>query len=173
MRIPRITNYANNLKIYNKTINGNGFTLIELLIVIGIFIIIASFSIPLYSNWQPDLQIDSALAEIIETLRLASSRSEAGLNNSSHGVYFLISESGDDSYVLYQGADYASRDADFDREIVLNSGLRFNTTFDSANINFSKGLGVPSATGTVSIINNNTDEIKIIFINSLGIVDST
>ncbi|RLC38579.1 hypothetical protein DRH27_01965 [Candidatus Falkowbacteria bacterium] len=173
MRIPRITNYANSSKTYNKTINKNGFTLVELLIVMGIFVVIASVSIPLYSNWQPDSQIDTAFAEVIETLRLGRNRSESGLNNASHGVYFLVSESGEDSYVLYQGADYASRDVSLDREIILNNALSLTTSLDNANINFSKGLGEPSATGTVSIINNNTDEIKIISINSLGIVNST
>ena len=149
-----------------------GFTLIELLIVIGIFIIIASVSIPLYSNWQPDSQTDSALAGVIETLRLAKNRSESGLNNSPHGVYFFINESGNDSYVLYQGADYASRDADFDKEIELDNSLSLNMALDGANINFSQGLGEPGATGTVSIINNNTNENKTISINVLGVVDS-
>ena len=149
-----------------------GFTLIELLIVIGIFIIIASVSMSLYSNWQSDSGIDSALAEIIETLRLAKNRSESGLNDSPHGVYFLINKSGNDSYVLYQGADYASRDADFDKEIGLDSSLSLNTTLDGANVNFSQGLGEPGAVGTVSIINNNTNETKTISINVLGVVDS-
>jgi prepilin-type N-terminal cleavage/methylation domain-containing protein len=148
-----------------------GFTLIELLIVISIFIIIAVVSVPIYGNWQATTQIDEVTTEIIQALRLAKTRSQAGLNNSSQGVYFEVNESSGDAFTIYQGSSYVSRDINYDQETILGDTLILITTLAGNEINFSKGLGEPTATGTIMIVHGTTDEIATVTINRLGVID--
>lgn len=156
MRIPRIT---------------KGFTLTELLIVIGIFAIIAAVAVPIYGNWQTMAQSDEAASAIIQNLRLAKTRSEAGLNNAPHGIYLEVNESTDDTFTIYQGNSYASRNTDYDQETILASALNLTTTLAGNEINFTKGLGEPSATGTITIVHEATNETIIISINSSGVIE--
>ncbi len=157
---------------HRKVLKKKGFTLVELVVVLGIFIVLITISFPTYSNWHVAAQIDSANEDIIQAIRLAKMRSIAGYNNLSHGIFFNNNESGSDSYTLYQGSSYASRDADYDRQISLSETLSSTTTIQNSEINFSKGLGLPSATGTIIIIHSNTNETATITINSLGAVNN-
>ncbi len=174
MRMLRIANYANKLT-KDKNFNykrENGFTLIELLVVIGIFIIIAVVSTPIYSNWQITVQAKDITTEIIQSLRLAKTRSQAGLNNSSHGVYFEVNEGSGDAFTIYQGSSYAGRNISYDQKTNLSGALVLTTTLAGNEVNFSKGLGEPTATGTVMIVHSTTDEIATVTINSLGVIDA-
>ena len=145
-----------------------GFTLIELLIVISIFIILAAVSIPVYGNWQSAVQMDAATAGIAQAIRLAKTRGGAGFNDSAHGVYFNVV---DNKYILYQGNSYAGRDADYDQEVVLENSLTLSGTLSNGEVNFSRGLGVPSATGTVIVAHSTTGEVVVVSVNGAGMVD--
>ncbi len=149
-----------------------GFTLVELLIVISIFIILAVVSIPIYGNWQTAVQINEITTGIIQNLRLAKIRSQAGLNNSSHGVFFEVNESAEDAFTIYQGSSYVGRDTNYDQKTTLSDALILTTTLVGHEINFSKGLGEPTATGTVTVAHSTTNEVNTITINSLGVVDA-
>lgn len=160
----RIANYANILK-------GSGFTLIELLVVVAIFVILAAASVPVYGNWQSSAQMDTAVSEIVQGLRLAKTKSAAGFNNSVHGIYFEINAAGSDRFIIYQGSSYASRDTDHDQETELSGALSLATTLTGNEIGFSKGLGEPTTTGTVTILHSGSSESVMISINGLGVVD--
>ena len=138
-----------------------GFTLIELLIVIAITLILVAATIPIYGSLQVSSQINDVSAEIIQTIRTAKTASVARYNNESHGVRIFS-----DRYVLYQGSSYALRDANYDREIVLDASM---TLSGLSEINFSKGLGFPDVTGTINIVHSVTGA-RIISINSYGLV---
>ena len=146
----------------------HGFTLMEILIVIGIFVIVSALSIPLYSNWQITAPIDIAVNELAGLCKLAQARSQAGLNNSAHGIYFLLSD--EDKAVLYQGESYALRNQDFDYQTSFDSSLLLSTSWDGNEINFSLGLGMPSATGTIIISHSANNESGEVSINNLGII---
>lgn len=47
------------------------FTLIEILIVIGIIVILAGISVPIFKNYQPTLQLNGAVRNLISDLRYA------------------------------------------------------------------------------------------------------
>src|SRR3990167_3639901 len=128
--------------------NKTGFSIIELLIVISITILLMAVAIPIYGNFQSASYLNERTAEIVQTVRTARARSAARVNDKPHGVYFDISPSGPDKFILYQGVDYSGRDADYDRTIVLEDSLSLSSTFGN-DINFSRGLGTPSATGDI------------------------
>ena len=142
-----------------------GFTLIELLIVIGVTLILVVAALPMYGSLQVSAQLNENSSLIIQTLRIARERSVAGFNNEEHGVYFTSG-----AYTLYQGPSYAARDSSYDRTTTLPSALSVSTTFAGGEVNFSKGLGVPNNTGTVTLTHD-VKGAKAITINSFGKVE--
>ncbi len=148
----------------------SGFTLVELLLVIAIMLALAVAAAPLYGNIHPSTQLNDNIAQIIQTTRIARERSFSRFNNSSHGVYFEINPSGDDKLILYQGNSYALRDAGYDREVPLSSSLSLSTTLPGNEIHFSKGFGIPNATGTVTLTHE-TRGARIMGINDFGMVE--
>ena len=89
-----------------KIKKNRGFSLLELLITLGLVMILASATIPIYGNFQGSTQINEATMQIIQTIRIARGNSVDGLNNSSFGVYFEINPSANDKCILYQGSSY-------------------------------------------------------------------
>ncbi len=147
-----------------------GFTVIELLVVIGIAVVLAAAAAPLYGNLQVSVQLNENISQIIQTTRSARENSFSRLNNSSHGVYFEINPSGNDRFILYQGDSYAARDASHDRAVILDPSLSLSTTLSGNEVNFSKGLAVPNATGTVTI-SHDVKGSRTMAVNRLGMVE--
>jgi len=152
-----------------KNIRNYGFTLIELLMVIGIFMVLSALSIPIYTSWQETAQVDNTEEEIVKALREAKINSQVGLNNEAHGVYLTSAENGD-KIISYQGVTYALRDPEFDSEYLLDESISLAFDLSSPDINFSLGLGTPSATGTININYNDEQGSQVISINDLGII---
>ncbi len=143
----------------------NGFTLVELLIVIGIIVILAAATIPIYGNLQISSQLNDNNLLIIQALRSAKERSVVGYNNSSHGVKFFSNQ-----FVLYQGSSYAARNSSYDSVTELAPVLFLSTTLNNDEINFSKGLGVPDNVGTTTLAHSSGGE-RTVSVNSLGKVE--
>ena len=142
------------------------FTLIELLIVIAIFIVVVSFSFPLYGNLQTKTSLDAIEAELIQSLRFAKIKSKACVDNFAYGVYFATSSN---KIVIYQGNSYLTRNNENDIEKNYSSVLNFSTDFGN-DINFSKTFALPNHYGIFTINDNNENQIQI-KINSLGIIE--
>lgn len=155
--------------MFNEFSNQKGFTFIELLIVIGLTVILASATIPVYGQLQNSSQFNSAISETAQALRLAREYSLAGRNNSSFGVYFEVNEYGSDKCVLYQGDSYLTRDESYDIELVFEKTVNITTTLIDNEVNFSKGSGRPSNTGGIKFTANNGTE-RTIQIYDLGAV---
>ena len=147
-----------------------GFTLIELLIVIGITLVLATAAIPIYGNLQVSAQLNENTSQIVQTVRIARGRSVARLNNTSHGVYFEINSAANDRFILYQGDSYVGRDELYDRVAILDPALSLSTTLSGNEVNFSRGLGIPNTTGTVTL-KHDVVGIKTMSINVFGIVE--
>lgn len=151
-----------NFMLANKE---DGFTLVELLIVIAVTLALAATAMPLYGRLQSARQLDAEMTLIIQNLRLARGRSVAGINNSVHGVEFASNR-----YILYQGSSYAARDEDFDQVFVLDSSLTISSNLASNEVDFSKGIGLPDNTGSITISHGVTGS-RVISVNSLGKVE--
>lgn len=149
-----------------------GFTVAELLIVMGVLVVLIAAVIPIYGSLQVLAQLNENTSQIIQTLRIARERGIARYNDSQHGVYFEVNESGYDRYILYQGSSYALRNSQYDREMVLDKVLRLSLPEGRVNfdINFSKGLGLPNNPGTITLIHN-TQGLARIVVNILGMVE--
>jgi prepilin-type N-terminal cleavage/methylation domain-containing protein len=141
-----------------------GFTITELLIAIAIVMILAAAAISISGNLQVLSQLNENSALISQTLKQARQNSVSGLDNRRHGVKFFS-----DRYIMYEGADYASRYGNYDRITGLDPSMVISTDLPNQEVNFSRGLGEPNATGTVTLLHDTGEERKI-FINSLGII---
>jgi prepilin-type N-terminal cleavage/methylation domain-containing protein len=146
-----------------------GFTIIELLVVIAITLILAAAAVPIYGSLQVSSQLNENSSLIVQALRSARTNSVARVNNAAHGVYFEINAGGDDKYILYQGASYASRNSSYDRATTLDSSLSLSTTFTGDEVDFSRGLGVPDNIGSVTLTHA-VQGTRIITVNDLGMV---
>jgi len=147
-----------------------GFTLIELLIVIAITLILGVSAVPIYGNLQVSAQLNSTGDQLVQTLRTAKERSTARVNNSSHGVYFEINSGSEDRIIFYQGSSYAGRDSDYDRVTKLDDAITLSTTLAESEVSFSKGVGTPNTTGTVTLTHS-VDGERVVTINNIGTVE--
>jgi len=145
--------------------NNNGFTLIELLITTSIIAIIASFSLPFFGFWQTSLGASNYKAQIIENIELARSKSMVSENNKKHGVYF-----NSDSFILFQGESYTSRDEDYDRVFNLPNNLFLDTDLDDDEIIFNKYNGQIATSGVISLGDGNNNGNYQILVNQFGFV---
>ncbi|MFH1946862.1 MAG: prepilin-type N-terminal cleavage/methylation domain-containing protein [Candidatus Magasanikbacteria bacterium] len=158
-----------------KLKNSAGFTLVELLVVIGLGAILVGASAVIYGNWQVSAQLNESTAELTQNLRTARQRSVAGLNNSGHGIFFDIDSVGQDSYVLYQGSSYATRDDDYDRLIKFSQSLEITVTDftligNDVDINFSQGLGQVINTGIITLTHS-VEGSREVVVNELGVIE--
>ena len=142
-----------------------GFTLIELIIVLGVLVIIAGLTIPFFQSFQISSNLNTYSQTLANLIYQARSQAITGQNNSSWGVFF---DNEANKAILFQGANYDSRQADSEHD--LNYPEFFNVATDfGKEIVFVEFSGRPSANGTITISDSN-NQSKIISINSLGLV---
>lgn len=139
-----------------------GFTLVEVIVVVAIILIITTLTLPSYGKFINMNSIDTQVTEIRKSMRLAQEESEAGKYDSNHGIHFTTT-----SYTHYVGKDFNSRDQSKDDEYDLHNTLEFKQRFE---INFTKGTGLPSATGTIIIENTSNGKQEEISINEEGLI---
>jgi len=149
--------------------------MVELLIVIALAFILVIASIPIYGNLQVRAQLHESGAQIVQALRSVRENSIARYGNSAHGIFFNINSAGIDSYILYRGSSYATRDVDFDRAQSLESALiltnlSFTTTPEGIDVNFSQSLGRPNNIGNLLLTHISQGEM-VISVNNLGKID--
>ncbi len=139
--------------------------MVEFLVVMGILLLVSALSFPLYNNWLPRTVLSSTQAELLQSIREVQAFSRGGKEQSRYGLYF---DSANNSYLAYQGDDYASRNADYDRLVNLENNISLVLGWGGSELNFATSTGAPSTTGTISIINAVNNESKIIIINQFG-----
>lgn len=153
-------------EVLKDNYKSRGFTLVELLIVIAVTLILAVAAVPIYGNLQVQSQLNENTSLLIQSLRTAQERAMARVNNASHGIKLFSN-----SYILYQGSSYAERSQSYDRTIELGDAISveksLSGTGEDDEINFSKSLGVPDMTGTITLTHD-TGDVKTIEINAFG-----
>lgn len=147
------------MKIFNLK---NGFTLLEILLVIGVVVILAGISMPIYQSFQVKADLGASAQSLVQNLRQAWIFSKAMKNDSSWGIYL---ETG--KIVLFKGSSYASRDSSFDEETVISDSISLSGMNE---IVFSKLSGLPQTTGSMTLTSSDNSTSTII-INSQGMIE--
>lgn len=137
-----------------------GFTLVELLLSIATIGVLSAITAPVWSRIQTKNDLDVAMVTLAHSLRRAQALSVASDGDSVWGVETLSG-----SITVFKGGSYATRDTTYDEVFDLPAAI---TVGGPAEITFSKLLGVPSTTGTISLTDGG-DSANIV-INSKGTV---
>ncbi|MBZ9578286.1 hypothetical protein KJA14_00250 [Patescibacteria group bacterium] len=161
-------------KIQNSKLNV-GVTLVELVVIIGILVILALISAPVFRFFQKESDLNNNTEEIINTLRFAQNRTLASEGASQYGVYFDNTTS-PHQYTLFKGTDFASRDSSSDEIHKLAKAVEFyEINLNGGNeLVFDRVTGKTSQPGNVSLrLKVDLTKTKTIYIESSGQVGLT
>lgn len=124
------------------------FTLVEVLLVFGILIILAGLAIPSFYYFNAGTVLNNSTSEIISVLREAQSKTLASEGASQWGVYLSASTS---QYILFQGANFASRNASLDQIHDLSSKVEIYQSDLGSEIVFDRLTGKNDLPGSFSL----------------------
>ena len=167
MRV-NIDNFSLNFK---KRASLASFSLMELLIVIGVLSILIAISIPTYRVFQKKISLNGAVEEIINSLRIAQSKTLSSEGASKYGVYFDQTTT-PDQYVLFKGNSYAARDVTSDKIYKLPSDAeiaQISLNGGASEVAFNRIIGDTSQNGDLILrLVDNPAESQAIYIENSG-----
>ena len=141
-----------------------GFTLLEMLLTISIFTVLAGLSLPLYASFTNRNDLDLDTQQLAGMLRRAETYARTMNGDSAWGVKV---QSG--SAVLFKGDTYASRDTTADETDSVPSGISFGGTV--GEVVFAKFTAAPTTSGTITLTDTNSNDVRTITLNAKGMVD--
>ncbi|MBT3292940.1 prepilin-type N-terminal cleavage/methylation domain-containing protein [Candidatus Peregrinibacteria bacterium] len=151
------------LKTHSKIRHySSGFTMPEILITLAVFLVMASLSLPYLGDFFRNENAEAHCKRLNQAIYRASYRSNAGENGLSWGVY-----ASGDSYTLFAGDSYATRDTNLDETITLPSTM---TIVTPKTFHFQKYSGLPDYVDTVSITLGGITT-QCASVNSAGLVE--
>jgi len=130
-----------------------GFIFIELVVVIGILVMLAAIAIPAFRFFQKESDLNNSADQIINALRLAQNKTLASEGDSQWGLYFSATTS-PHQYTLFQGANYASRQASLDEIHKLPKGVEiYEINLESGGFEtvFERVSGITQQFGTIAL----------------------
>lgn len=148
------------MKIFSRSIAG--FTLPEILLSLALLSIIGGMTIPMYRTFMIRNDLDIAVVTLVQNLRRAQSLSQAGDGDMEWGVRVGVG-----GILIYKGTSYILRDSSFDESTSIPTSI---VPTGLIEVNFSKVLGLPSATGTFTLTSQ-VNELRNITINEKGMVN--
>lgn len=150
----------------------NAFTLTELLVVVAIFVILSATALPAFNIFRKKSDVSNSAQELIAALRLAQSKTVSSENASQWGIYFNASTT-PNSYTVFKGVSYASRDAGLDEVNLLSSKTEIyeiSLAGGAAEVVFGRLKGDTEQAGTIKLRSvQDAAETKSITINSMGL----
>ncbi len=123
-------------------------------------------AVPFFQSFSASHQIDVNSQDLLGALRRAQSAAMNGKENSKFGVYFTTGFGA--SFIFFRGDSYAARDTEYDETYNLPQTVSLALSLGGpSEITFTRVKGTPSATGTITLSNVNS-ETKILSINQVG-----
>jgi len=151
----------------------DGFTTVELLIIVVIIIILTGISATTFRFFGAQSALNNSTEEIINTLKIAQSKTLASEGASQWGVYFSASTD-PNQYTLFKGSSYAARTTSSDESHELPKTVEiYEIDLWSGNeVVFERITGFASSTavsGKISLrLKNDASSTRIIYINHSG-----
>lgn len=148
--------------VLSERSESKGFSLLEVILVIATIAVLAAVAVPVYSHLQVRNDLDVATNTTLQTLRRAQTLSQAVEGDSSWGVKLQSAD-----ITLFKGSSFAGRDTNFDEIYTLSGNV---IPSGISEIVFSKLLGNPNTTGTLTLTSTN-NETQNITINLKGFLN--
>ena len=150
-------------KKHSRTLTG--FTLIEMLIVMGVVSIMIAFSLFIDLNDFRGDAFRSETSMIVTLLQTARADALNNIDQSAHGVAIYPSDH-PESYVIFEGLTYASRDTSTDE--VIDASYQLNVSSGSiTEVDFGQ-LSGDAMNGDIIVEDPQRKITKDISINSEG-----
>lgn len=138
-----------------------GFTLLELLLSVATVVTLAAFSVPVYSSFQTQNDLDLAVVTTAQSLRRAQVLSQAVDGDSSWGVKIQ-----NGSLTVFKGNSFVGRDSNYDETFNLSAVSPSGVS----EVVFNKLSGTAQITGGITLTSVD-GSAKTLTINNKGMVD--
>lgn len=142
-----------------------GFSLIELLVVLTIMTTIGVFAIIGFKDYARFQQYDASVATVKSTFIDARVRARSAQLDQSYGVKILTS-----SLVVFRGSTYSAGAATNKTVNLTGVTVSRSLTGGTDQIVFNKLTGLPSATGTITIVGLEHVATTTLTINGAGVI---
>lgn len=144
-----------------------GITTMELLIIFAVFGLLALIVIPQFSKIKENQVLKTGVQDILSSIDKARSKTLSSLNSSEYGVHFQA-----DKVIIFKGTAFSALDVNNESVNIVSPASISNIALSGggSDIYFSRLLGAPSKTGTVTI--SSTSYNKIITISATGVASS-
>jgi type II secretory pathway pseudopilin PulG len=133
-----------------------------MLLSVGLISMLAGLSLPIYITFTSKNDLDLTAQLTANAVRRAQTYSRGAANDSAWGTEILAS-----SVVVFKGTTYASRDTTADETTAIPGSI---TPSGTAEVDFAKLSGIPSATATITLTSN-SGNTRTITVNAKGMVD--
>ncbi len=144
-----------------KSKNQKGFALIEIFLSLALLIILVGIGLPVSRHFYVKNTLNILTQNVAHYLRRAQIFSQVMSHDATWGIYLS-----DNELTFFKGADYASRDTDFDEFVSVSPEI---TISGIREVVFDKLTGLPQTTGTITLTSS-TNDTKEITINAHGIL---
>lgn len=147
-----------------------GIMVVESLIVIAVLGVIFAVVLPQFSRTRETQVLKSAVQDILSVLDKARSRTLASVGSSEYGVRFESNQ-----VIIFKGTVYSSGDPENETTAILEPAVVSDVTLNgvsgsSGSLYFNRLSGVPSKTGTVTVLTGSS--AKIITVSATGAVSA-
>ncbi len=148
----------------------SGVTFVEILVVLTILSILLLGITPKIINSFNKYQTQTTFDDLVQTIRIAQLKSMQNEGGTTYGVH--LSGSQPESFILFKGADYVTRDTSYDQVHQLPSilDITYNLGASSSDMVFSKYEGITPNFGTISIAWTGGGITKVISVSSYGVI---
>jgi len=160
--------YNGLLRVMGYVLREKAFTLIEILVVIAVITILVAVIVGVYSSFRSKIDLDTNSQMILNTLRLAQSKTLASEGASNYGVHFE-----QEKCVLFKGNVYNpvapdNRFYDFSSRLEIPA-LGISLNGGGGEVIFDRITGYTSQFGTIKLqLKKDTNKYRIIKIEKSG-----
>ncbi len=142
-----------------------GFTLVEIIIVISILALIAAISVASFQDFARFQRYEQSVARIVSLIEESRTDARSAVGEERHGIKVLgtsIIQFSGDSYVVGDASNVTTNFNDVTLVPDFQGGVD--------TIIFSQLTAVPTATGTIDIINPDIPATTTIAITAAGVI---
>ncbi|MEK7219455.1 MAG: hypothetical protein AAB687_02145 [Patescibacteria group bacterium] len=139
----------------------------EVLILVAVLGLIVLIVLPQFSKIRENQVLKNAVGDVLSSINKARGQTLSSLDSSEYGVHFQANK-----VIIFKGTAYSAISPDNEMVNIVTPASISNISLSGggSDVYFSRLLGAPSKTGTVTI--SSTSYNRIITISATGVASS-